>query len=76
MQYHLLKYFLKNKYKMNFKYSLIYYIDMSIINYKHRMIRPLQELENVFGYDIIMNNQIQKRYWYFMKLYRQVLLWH
>lgn len=61
---------------MNFKYSLIYYIDMSIINYKHRMIRPLQELENVFGYDIIMNNQIQKRYWYFMKLYRQVLLWH
>lgn len=60
---------------MNFKYSLIYYIDMSIINYKNKMIRPLMELEPTFGYNVIMNNQIQKRYWYFMKLYTQALLW-
>jgi hypothetical protein len=60
---------------MNFKYSLIYYIDMSIINYKNRMIIPLMELESTFGFEVIMNNQIQKRYWTFMKLYRQILLW-
>lgn len=60
---------------MNFKYSLIYYIDMSIINYKNRMIIPLMELEPIFGFEVIMNNQIQKRYWTFMKLYRQILLW-
>lgn len=61
---------------MNYKYSLIYYIDMSIIKYKRTMILPLLELEDKFGYDTIMNSQIQKRYWTFMKLYRQVLLWH
>lgn len=60
---------------MNFKYSLLYYIDMSIINYKNRMIIPLMELESTFGYNVIMNNQIQKRYWTFMKLYRQILFW-
>lgn len=60
---------------MNFKYSLIYYIDMSIINYKNRMIIPLMDLESTFGFEVIMNNQIQKRYWYFMKLYWQILLW-
>ena len=56
-------------------YSALYYIDMSIINYKNKMIRPLQELEIVFGYNIIMNNRIQDRYWYYMKLYKQILLW-
>lgn len=49
---------------------------MSIIKYKRTMILPLLELESKFGYDTIMNSQIQKRYWTFMKLYRQVLLWH
>ena len=33
------------------------------------------ELEPTFGFKVIMNNQIQKRYWTFMKLYRQILLW-
>ena len=60
---------------MNFKYSLLYYIDMSIINYKQRMIIPLFRLQPHFGYDVIMNNPIQNRYWYFMKLYKQLLLW-
>jgi len=60
---------------MNFKYSLIYYIDMSIINYKNRMIVPLMELEPTFGFEVIMNSQIQNCQT-FMKLYRQVLLWH
>lgn len=60
---------------MNYKYSLIYYIDMSIIKYKSIMILPLLELEDKFGYNIIMNNQIQNKYWTLMKLYRQCLLW-
>lgn len=60
---------------MNYKYSLLYYIDMSIINYKQRMIIPLLRLKPRFGYDAIHNNQIQNRYWYLMKLYKQVLLY-
>ena len=48
---------------------------MSIINYKNRMIVPLMELEPTFGFEVIMNSQIQNCQT-FMKLYRQVLLWH
>jgi len=60
------------------KYCLLYYIDMSIINYRNRMLYPLWELEinkKINNYDIY-NNRIQDRYWYFMKLYRKVLLYH
>lgn len=60
---------------MNYFYSLIYYIDMSIINYKNKMIIPLFELEEKLGYFVIHNNQIQERYWTLMKLYHQALLW-
>lgn len=48
---------------------------MSIINYKNKMIIPLLELEHKFGYNIIMNNQIQNRYWTLIKFYQQCLLW-
>lgn len=60
------------------KYSLLYYIDMSIINYRNRMLYPLWELEinkKINNYNIY-NNKIQNRYWYYMKLYRKVLLYH
>lgn len=61
---------------MNFnKYYLLYFIDMSIINYKKRMIKPLQELEVIFGYKVIYQNRIQDRYWYYLKLYSQILKW-
>lgn len=60
------------------KYSLLYYIDMSIISYRNRMLYPLWELERnkKINYYNIYNNKIQDRYWYYMKLYRKVLLYH
>ena len=57
------------------KYYLLYFIDMSIVNYKRKMIRPLQELEVIFGYKVIYQNRIQDRYWYYLKLYSQILKW-
>lgn len=60
---------------MNFKYSLLFYIDMSIINYRNKMIYPLWELE-INNHINIYNNKIQDRYWYYMKLYTKVLLYH
>lgn len=50
---------------------------MSIINYRKSMLYPLWELEinNKINYHNVYNNRIQDRYWYYMKLYRQVLLY-
>ena len=65
-------------FKTNSKYYLLYYINMSIINYKNKMMRPLWELErtNKLSYIQTHKNIIQERYWMFMKLYCQVLKWH
>lgn len=60
---------------MNFKNSLLFYLDICIIKFKRTLIIPLQELEFYFNYDVIYNNRINKRYWDLMKLYRDVLLW-
>jgi len=63
--------------KLNLIYTL-YYINMSIIKYKRRMIFPLFELDKnkAITYDIFYNNPIQNRYWFLVKLYTQVLKWH
>lgn len=60
---------------MNARYYLLYYIDMSIINYKNKMIIPLFELERIkkINFSQTHKNIIQKRYWNFMKLYDIVL---
>ena len=65
-------------YNMNYIKSTLYYINMSIINYRKRMLYPLWELEinNKINFNNVYNNRIQDRYWYYMKLYRQVLLYH
>ena len=47
---------------------------MSIINYRKRMLYPLWELE--INKKINYNNIIQDRYWYYMKLYKNILLYH
>lgn len=62
---------------MNYIKSTLYYINMSIINYRKSMLYPLWELEinNKINYHNVYNNRIQDRYWYYMKLYRQVLLY-
>jgi len=62
---------------INSKYYLLYYINMSIINYKNTMMKPLWELErtNKLNYNQTHKNIIQERYWMFMKLYSQVLKW-
>jgi len=60
---------------MNARYYLLYYIDMSIINYKNKMIIPLFELERIkkINFNQTHKNIIQKRYWNLMKLYDIVL---
>lgn len=65
-------------YNMNYIKSTLYYINMSIINYRKTMLYPLWELEinNKINFNNVYNNRIQDRYWYYMKLYRQVLLYH
>jgi len=62
--------------KYNLLYTL-YYISMSIVKYKRKMIFPLFELQKnkVISYDVFYNNQIQNRYWFLVKLYAQVLKW-
>ncbi len=64
--------------KYNLLYSL-YFIDMSIINYKRIMILPLWNLERnrKITYNQLHNNNIiQKRYWNYIILYNQILKWH
>lgn len=64
--------------KYNLLYSL-YFIDMSIINYKRIMILPLWNLERnrKITYNQVHNNNIiQKRYWNYIMLYNQILKWH
>ena len=64
--------------KYNLLYSL-YFIDMSIINYKRIMILPLWNLERnrKITYNQLHNNNIiQKRYWNYIMLYNQILKWH
>ncbi len=61
----------------NCKINLIYYIDMSIENYKRRMIRPLWELERKrkISFEIVHNNRIIKTYKELIKLYAEILKW-
>jgi len=63
--------------KLNLIYTL-YYINMSIIKYKRRMIFPLFELDKnkAITFEVFHNNQIQNRYWFLVKLYSQVMKWH
>ena len=56
--------------KQNLIYTL-YYINMSIIKYKRRMIFPLFELDKnkAITYDVFYNNQICQvyvRYWLYI----------
>jgi len=63
--------------KYNLLYSL-YFIDMSIINYRRVMLYPLWNLEKdrkLTYNQIHYNNLIQNRYWNYMKLYNQILKW-
>jgi len=62
---------------INARYYLLYYIDMSIINYKKNMILPLWKLEirKKLTYNEVHKNRIQNQYWNFMKLYNEILRW-
>jgi len=61
----------------NYIINLLYYIDMSIIDYKRRMIKPLWELERKkkISYEIVHNNKIIKTYKELIKLYAEILKW-
>lgn len=61
----------------NYIINLLYYIDMSIIDYKRRMIKPLWELERKkkISYEIVHNNKIIKTYKDLIKLYTEILKW-
>lgn len=56
---------------------LIYYIDMSIIDYKRKMIVPLWELERrkKINFEIVYNNKIISNYKDLIKLYVEILRW-
>jgi len=57
---------------------LLYYIDMSITDYKFKMIKPLLELERrkKIKYEVVHNNRIMTSYWNLMRLYENILKWH
>jgi len=57
--------------------STLYYISMSITHYKQTMILPLWKLEQKgkISFYNVHHNRIQDRYWLFVKLYRDIILW-
>lgn len=57
--------------------NLIYYIDMSIENYKRRMVLTLWELERrkKINFEMVYNNRIMTNYRDLIKLYNEIIRW-